>query len=206
MELNKKPTYQDLEKQINELKSKNRLKHSEDRFNKLLKASEDMITIHKPNGKYLYYNGPECYAITPEDIVGKMPNDLFNKDVSNILTDTFKKVEKTGESETLEVLLDWQGEKRWFSEHIYPIKDDDGKVVELVKVCRDIHQRKLTEQEIENKNKALLQSDKAHRDVLEASSDLISVVDENGKILFINHASKKFYGLSPKKMFRQINF
>ncbi|MGK0236389.1 MAG: PAS domain S-box-containing protein, partial [Psychroserpens sp.] len=199
MELNKKPTYQDLEKQINELKSKNRLKHSEDRFNKRLKASEDMITIHKPNGKYLYYNGPECYAITPEDIVGKMPNDLFNKDVSNILTDTFKKVEKTGESETLEVLLDWQGEKRWFSEHIYPIKDDDGKVVELVKVCRDIHQLKLTEQEIENKNKALLQSYKAHRDVLEASSDLISVVDENGKILFINHASKKFYGLSPKK-------
>ncbi|MFT4645819.1 MAG: PAS domain S-box-containing protein [Planctomycetota bacterium] len=199
MELNKKPTYQDLENQINELKSKNRLKHSEYRFNKLLKASEDMITIHKPNGKYLYYNGPECYAITPEDIVGKMPNDLFNKDVCNILTDTFKKVKKTGESETVEVLLDWLGEKRWFSEHIYPIKDDDGKVVELVKVCRDIHQRKIAEQEIENKNKALLQSDKAHRDVLESSSDLISVVDENGKILFINHASKKFYGLSPKK-------
>ena len=48
-------------------------------------------------------------------------------------------------------------------------------------------------------SEALLESDKTHRDVLEASIDLICVVDRNGKILFVNHASKKMYGLSPKK-------
>jgi PAS domain S-box-containing protein len=175
------------------------LKQSEDRFTMLLKASEDMITVHEPNGKYIYYNGPTCYAITPEDIEGKMPNDLFDKDVSNTLMNAFKKVNKTGKSETIEVLLDWLGEKRWFSEYIYPVNNADGEIVEIVKVCRDIHQRKLAEQEIENKNKALLESDKAYRDVLKASRDLISVVDENGKIIFINHASKKFYGLLPKE-------
>lgn len=60
MESNKKPTSKDLEKQIKELKSENKLKQSEDRFNMLLKASEDMITMHEPNGKYIYYNGPTC--------------------------------------------------------------------------------------------------------------------------------------------------
>ncbi|MFT4801600.1 MAG: PAS domain S-box-containing protein, partial [Flavobacteriaceae bacterium] len=199
MESNRKPTYQYLEKQIDELKSGSKLKHSEYRFNRFLKAPEDMITIHKPNGKYLYYNGPERYAITPEDIVDKMPNDLLNKNVSNILMDTFDKVRKTGESETVEVLLDLLGEKRWFSEHIYPVKDDDGKIIELVKVCRDIHQRKIAEKKLKSQNKALLESDKAHKEVLKASSDLISVVDKNGKILFVNHASNKIYGLSPKK-------
>ena len=48
-------------------------------------------------------------------------------------------------------------------------------------------------------NEALLESDKAHRDVLEASIDLICVVDRNGKILFVNHASNTLYGLSAKK-------
>ena len=48
-------------------------------------------------------------------------------------------------------------------------------------------------------NKALIESDKAHRDVLEASIDLISVTDRNGKILFVNHASNILYGLSAKK-------
>ncbi len=150
---NKKPSYQDLEKQIAELKSENKLKQSEDRFNALLKASEDMITIHKPNGKYVYYNGPTCYAITPKDIVGKMPEDLFDKGISNTLLNAFKKVERTGLSETIEVLLDWLGEKRWFSEYIYPIKNADGKIIELVKVCRDIHQRKIAELELEEQNK-----------------------------------------------------
>jgi PAS domain S-box-containing protein len=157
----KKPTYQDLEKLIVTLKSEKKLQQNNDRFNMLLQASDDMITVHHPDGKYLYYNGPKCYAITTEDIVGKMPNELFNKDVSDTLMETFKKVKETGESKTIEVLLDWLGEKKWFSEYIYPYKNAEGEVVEIVKICKDIHQRKIVEQEIENQNKALIKSEKA---------------------------------------------
>jgi len=157
---NNKPSYQDLEKLIVELKSESKLKQSENRFDLLLKASEDMITIHRPNGEYLYYNGPACYAITPKDIVGKMPADLFDASVSNTIMNAFKRVAKTGKSETFEVLLDWLGERRWFSEYIYPVKNDDDEVVEIVKVCRDINQRKIAEQEIESKNKALIKNKK----------------------------------------------
>ena len=155
MKSNKKPTYQDLEKLIVELKLENKLKQSEDSFNMLMKASEDMITIHKPNGEYLYYNGPSCYAIAPEDIVGKMPSSLFDKNVSSTLQDAFKKVNRTGKSETLEVLFDWQGEKKWFSEYMYPLKNSDGEIIKIVKVCRNIHKRKIAEQEIKNQNQKL---------------------------------------------------
>ncbi len=55
---NKKPTYQDLEKEIIKLKSENEILQSNDRFNMLSKASDDMITVHQPDGKYLYENGP----------------------------------------------------------------------------------------------------------------------------------------------------
>lgn len=134
---------------------KNKLNQIENRFNLYLDASEDMITIHSIKGEYLYYNGPSCYAISPEDIVGKMPDELFNKNISDTLISAFEKVLKTGKSETMEVLLDWLGEKKWFSEYIYPVKNESGKVIELVKVCRDIHKRKIAEQEIENKNKVL---------------------------------------------------
>jgi PAS domain S-box-containing protein len=41
MKLNKKPTYKDLEKQLNELKSDIKLKQAEDGFNTLLKKSEE---------------------------------------------------------------------------------------------------------------------------------------------------------------------
>ncbi|TXD50560.1 MULTISPECIES: PAS domain-containing protein [unclassified Polaribacter] len=150
---NKKPTYKDLEKLIAELKSESKLRQNEGRFNMLLQASEDMITIHNPSGEYLYYNGPSRYDITSKDIVGKMPGDLFNHETSTKLLNTFKKVAETGTSETIEVLLDWLGETKWFSEYIYPVRNENGDVVELVKVCRDIHLRKIAEQEKEQQNK-----------------------------------------------------
>ena len=147
-----------------------KLKQSENRVNMLLKASEDMITTHQPNGKYLYYNGPSCYPIESKDIVGKMPNELFNQQISKTLLKAFEKVEKTGKSETIEILLDWLGEKKWFSEYIYPVKNEKGELIEIVKVCRDIHKRKLAEKELfiakekaERKEKDLLVSNKEYQ-------------------------------------------
>jgi PAS domain S-box-containing protein len=161
----------------------NKLKVSEDRFNLLTKASEDMITIHKPDGRYLYYNGPSCYAITPEDIEGKMPSDLFDKEATNTLVQAFEKVAKTGKSETIEVLLDWMGSKKWFSEYIYPVKNTDGEVVEMVKVCRDIHDRKIAEQEIETQNKALLESEKELQATVEEYHALNEELNESNEKL-----------------------
>ena len=198
MAQNQKPTYEDLELIILQLKSEKNQNKLLNHYNMLLKASEDMITIHEPDGKYLYYNGPTCYAISPQDIVGKMPQDLFEKEVSDALMAAFDKVKNTGKSESIEVHLDWLGQKKWFSEYIYPFKNEAGEVVEIVKVCRDINNRKITEQEVKKQNETLLESERSYRDVVETSSDLISVVDGKGKILFINHASKKFYGLAPE--------
>ena len=144
---NKVPTYQDLEKQIIALKAEKKLNQFENRFSQMLKASEDMITIHKLNGEYIYYNGPTCYSIKAEEVVGKKIDDLFDKEVSNKILNSFKKVQETGKSEIFEVELDWLGEKKWFSEYIYPLKNEEGKVTELVKVCRDIHERKIAEKD-----------------------------------------------------------
>lgn len=189
-----KPSYQDLEKRIRELESENKLKQIENRFNLLLKASEDMITIHKPNGEYIYYNGPTCYPITTKNVVGKMPNDLFNEEIATRLLQTFHKVEETGESETIEVLLDWLGAKKWFSEYIYPIKNDDGKVVELVKVCRDINQRKIAEQTVEKQSKEKekqLQELKLSKQKIQDSLDLLEKskysMDEASKVAKIGY-------------------
>ena len=137
-----------------------KLKISEDRFNLLLQSSEDMITIHEPSGKYLYYNGPSRYPFTPKDVVGKMPIDFFDKDTSEKIQSTFDKVTNTGNGETIELVFQSLGLERWFSNYIYPVKNINGEVVELVKVSRDIHDQKIGEQEIERQNEALLKSEK----------------------------------------------
>ncbi|SFS63376.1 PAS domain-containing hybrid sensor histidine kinase/response regulator [Lutibacter maritimus] len=56
-----------------------------------------------------------------------------------------------------------------------------------------------TEQELILSKEKAEKSEKSYKDVVETSSDLITVVDGQGKILFVNHASNKFYGLSPNE-------
>jgi PAS domain S-box-containing protein len=111
----------------------------------------------------------------------------------------FEKVKEKGESEMLEILFDVKGEEKWFSAYIYPLKDKNGNVIEMVKIYRDINLRKVAEEEIIRQNNQLLKSETAYRDVLKASSDLIVVFNNKGVIEFINHASEKFYGSSPDK-------
>jgi PAS domain S-box-containing protein len=199
MNPNQNPTYEDLEKLTIKLKSENKQTQLLAHYDLLLKASEDAITVHDPNGKCLYYNGPICLEISPENMVGKMPSELYEEDVSNKLIEVFNRVRHTGKSETVELNFELAGQKKWFSEYIYPLKNADGKVVEMVKVCKDIHALKVAKQEVEKKSETLLESERSYRDVVDTSSDLISIFDSKGKIVFINHASKKFYGLKPEE-------
>ena len=199
MKPNQTPTYKDLEKLTFKLKSENKQTKLSAHYDLLLKASEDAITIHDLNGKCLYYKGPICYDICSEDMVGKMPYDLYEEDVSNKLIEVFNRVRQTGKSETVELNFELAGQKKWFSEYIYPLKNADGKVVEMVKVCKDINALKVAEQEVEKQNETLLEIERSYRDLVETSSDLISILDGKGKIVFINHASKKFYGLKPEE-------
>ncbi|EAR12891.1 FixL-related histidine kinase [Polaribacter irgensii 23-P] len=199
MNSNGKPTYEELEKLVQKLKIQVKVKQNKDRLYLLLDAFEGMITFHKPSGEYIYCNKKKDYPTTSESIIGKMPEDLFSPTISVLLKAAFKKVKKKGESEMLEILFDLNGEKKWFSVYIYPIKDKNGIVIEIVKIYRDIHPKKFTEEEIIRKHSALLKSEGAYRDVLKASSDLIVVFDKKGTIEFINHASEKFYGLPSDK-------
>jgi PAS domain S-box-containing protein len=84
MKLNKKPTYKDLEKQMNELKSDIKLKQAEDGFNTLLKKSEERNDaliianeqIHSLSAKLLKKNK------VVSEIKNKFKNLFDNSDVS----------------------------------------------------------------------------------------------------------------------------
>lgn len=58
---------------------------------------------------------------------------------------------------------------------------------------------------IQAKRKAQ-ESVKAYKDVVETSTDLITVVDATGKLIFVNHASIKFWGLSPEECIGKLAF
>jgi PAS domain S-box-containing protein len=77
--------------------------------------------------------------------------------------------------------------RKWVRGYIYPIKDETGKVREVVVMHEDITEYVLTEQ-------ALKESEEYFRSVAETASDVIISIDENSKILYVNRAVEKMFG------------
>ena len=53
--------------------------------------------------------------------------------------------------------------------------------------------------ELETANEALRKSEEKYREFIEDTEDLITQVDRDGNFLYVNHASKKFFGLTPEE-------
>jgi PAS domain S-box-containing protein len=76
---------------------------------------------------------------------------------------------------------------RWVRAFIYPVKDEQGRVREVVLMHEDITERKHVEDNLK-------ESEERHRVIAETASDAIITVDEEGTILFVNRAAEQIFG------------
>ncbi|MCP4746719.1 MAG: PAS domain S-box protein [Desulfobacteraceae bacterium] len=86
------------------------------------------------------------------------------------------------------------GAIRWICDRSFPIFDKDNNVVRVTGVAEDITERKVAEE-------ALRDSEDLYRQLFEAESDAIFLVDdETGKILEANKAALLLYGYSRQEL------
>ena len=78
------------------------------------------------------------------------------------------------------------GEYRWFSDNRKAVKDEDGKVIKLVGVSRDITEQKKLEQELKRKNQQLQESYELQQNLLYmAAHDLKSPISNIRMVLYL---------------------
>jgi two-component system sporulation sensor kinase A len=95
-------------------------------------------------------------------------------------------VAKTGQSIRQETPIVWKGQTLWFSDSLYPVRDDHGTITAVVTVSQNITERKLAEI-------ALRKSEQSFKRLLEQSFDAIAIHKE-GKITFLNNRAVKILG------------
>jgi PAS domain S-box-containing protein len=86
--------------------------------------------------------------------------------------------------------------RRWVRAFIYPVKDEAGRVREVVLMHEDITEHKRAED-------ALRESEESHRVIAETASDAIITIDAESTILFVNAAAERIFGYSPEEMIGQ---
>ena len=91
------------------------------------------------------------------------------------------------------VLIAKDGTKRPIADSGAPIRDEEGNIIGVVMVFRDITERKRAEE-------ALQESEEKYRALVESATDMIYMIDKNNKVLSANKAAAMLFGKESKKI------
>jgi PAS domain S-box-containing protein len=169
------------------------LRQSEERLQLLLASSEDLIFMQNREGIYLYYNGPDRYSISTQDVVGKRPEDFWPPEVAAEMMERIETIFSTGQPIYMENEIEWRGETLWFSDFFYPVRRSDGTIIAMGAISRNITERKLMEE-------ALRQSEERYRLLVENLQEGICMLDENSRFIFTNQQCAKMLGYTIDEM------
>jgi PAS domain S-box-containing protein len=149
----------------------------------------DYIYVKDTEGRYLLDNIAHRRFLgvdSEKDVVGKTVASFFSPDLADAFVRDDTKVIHSGHPllNREEPVIDRLGNKRWHSTTKVPLRNSQGEIVGLVAISRDITERKLAEQALQEANtdlarhkdelqKTLSELQKSHEDLKSAQFQLI---------------------------------
>ena len=138
------------------------LKSSETHLRTLVQTIPDLIWLKDSNGVYITCNKQfeKFFGAKEVEIIGKTDYDFVDRELADSFRINDKKaMEACGPSMNEEWITFADGGDRALLETIkVPMTDDEGNLIGVLGISRDITQRKLAEDEIKLKNEQLLLS------------------------------------------------
>ncbi|MFZ4522170.1 MAG: PAS domain S-box protein [Bacteroidales bacterium] len=134
------------------------LKESEDKYRSLIQYSSDPIFSFNSDGTYRFVNEAfaRVFGLIPADLAGKTPHFLFPYDEAERRLEVVRRVFLTGQKGEIEVKVNSKsGEEIYLLTLLDPIKNDEGKVLFVTCISKNITERKLAENEIRKLNESL---------------------------------------------------
>ncbi|MEA3445598.1 MAG: PAS domain S-box protein, partial [Bacteroidota bacterium] len=192
-----------LNKRISELEKKEEksLNNNEERYRLLFDSLPYGGTILNPKGEIINTSKSAAtmlgYKIS--ELIGKHITELLTPEFINVFRQNFPQV-LSGKPFTAEIkMLCKNGKVLDIMRFAQPLIDANSKVQEILVIDIDIAERKQAEE-------ALIKSEKRFKHLVKNSSDLIVIVDENGKETYVSDSVKRITGFSPDEVLNHSGF
>jgi diguanylate cyclase (GGDEF)-like protein/PAS domain S-box-containing protein len=169
---------------------------NERRFRTLVESSSDIVVVIDDGGRIASAT-PACehlLGVTEAELIGTDPFGLVHDDDKVLAAVVLgRPVPQATQTEPIELrLVDATGQARWF-EVLARDLSDEPEIMGLVVNCREISDRKETEDK-------LARSEARFRALVEHSSDVVAVLDETGQITFVTASVTAMLGFSPEEL------
>jgi two-component system NtrC family sensor kinase len=130
-------------------KTLDKLEKSEEKYRTLVESAEDLIFAVDEEGKYLSMNrcATRFFRGEPEDLIGKNIYDLFSKESAELQMGFIRQVFNTGKNVNVKHPVQVGKREYWFTSNFVGIKNESGKVFNVLGISRDITERKKMEDE-----------------------------------------------------------
>lgn len=168
--------------------------NSETLFHFVFESAQDSIFVKDQNLRYLHVNPAmeRLMGMPAGEIVGKTDHELFGVQAGEQIRAADLKV-LAGEVFQGEDIFDVQGKMMAFSVVKTPLRDEQGQVVGVCGIARDITAQKAALQ-------ILNESEQRLRTLFENASDLIQAVAPDGRILYANRAWQEALGYREEEL------
>ncbi len=164
----------------------------------------DNIFVKDQDGKFLVNNAESIRLLgvsRQEDLLGKTDFDFFSRELAEKWFKSQQQIMESGESViNREVFQSWQKDKRrWVLFTSIPLRDDQGEIIGLLGIDRDITEQKRSEEAIRDKEAFL-------RVLLDATSDIVFLMTLDGRFLTVNKPMANSMGMSVGNLLGQNGF
>ncbi|UTB33651.1 MAG: response regulator [Methanobacterium sp. ERen5] len=124
-----------------------KLKRSEETYRTLAENAKDIIFIISLEDRVGYVNrfAANILGFEPEDIVGKLRQNLFPMDISEKQRKSIDKAIETQSPVRSEIKMSLPKGEMWLDTKIIPLKDKKDKIFAVMGISRDITNQKNTE-------------------------------------------------------------
>lgn len=166
-------------------------------YERLAQNMSDLVALHSLDGFYLWVS-PSVERIlgyAPEELVGTDPYELFHPDDIQIIRSKTHQPAVTGDGN---IRIRYRirraaGDYIWFETLTQPIANDDGEVIELQTISRDVTEQVSLENE-------LAESEALYRVAMDSLQEGVVVYDGAGSIIAHNPRATEILGLSDDEL------